>query len=188
MMTRTNVKLSDASEALLIERSQAGDHEAIGQLLERHYDLMCRVALKYTRNPAACEDAVQTACLQVLRSMHQFRADARFSTWVSRIVANSALMMHRKNKRLVFVGSDVMGDANDARLSPESTVALSEQFDGVETALRGSRDGDYELFIHRFVGGKSIACISEETGLSVGALKTRFHRARHVLRREMQHP
>jgi RNA polymerase sigma-70 factor (ECF subfamily) len=187
MSTGSRPTYRDETELQLIERSQAGDPSAVGILLERHYDLMYRVALKYTRNPAAGEDAVQTACVQVLRSIHQFRADARFSTWVSRIVVNSALMMHRKNKRLVFVGTEVNRGADDTHPTPESTVSLSEQFDGVESALRGSREGDYDLFVHRFIGGMSIARISEETGLSIGAIKTRFHRARHLLRSEMQH-
>ena len=131
------------------------------------------------------EDAVQNACLQVIRSLHQFRADARFSSWLRRIVVNSALMMHRKDKRLHFVGSEVIAPkASDPR-TPESIVSMSQQFDAVERVLRDGRGEVYDVFCNRFVHGMSLAVIGEETGLSVGAIKTRVHRARHRLRHEM---
>lgn len=173
---------TEGREAELIRASLAGDKEAIGRLLELHYPMMIRVALKYTGRRSMAEDAVQNACLQVLRKMHQFRADARFSSWVRRIVVNSALMLHRKDKRLVFVGSAATGATVTDPITPERIVSVGQQYDAVEKVLKDGWGEVYDVFYSRFVDGQSLADISEEMGISVGAIKTRVHRARHRLR------
>lgn len=173
---------TEGREAELIRASLAGDKEAIGRLLELHYPMMIRVALKYTGRRSMAEDAVQNACLQVLRKMHQFRADARFSSWVRRIVVNSALMLHRKDKRLVFVGNAATGATVTDPVTPERIVSVGQQYDAVEKVLKDGWGEVYDVFYSRFVDGQSLADISEQMGISVGAIKTRVHRARHRLR------
>ena len=164
----------EAREAELIRLSLDGDKEAVGRLLELHYPMMMRVALKYTGRRAMAEDAVQNACLQVLRSMHQFRAEARFSSWVRRIVVNSALMLHRKDKRLVFVGGAATGSQVTDTSTPERIVSVGQQYDAVEKVLKDGWGEVYDVFYSRFIDGRSLADISEEMGVTVGAIKTRY--------------
>jgi RNA polymerase sigma-70 factor (ECF subfamily) len=147
-------------------------------LLTRHYTQMYHLALKVTRDPVRAEDVTQEACVQVLRRIHQFRGEARFGSWLSRIVVNTALLRHRRERRLVPTPEIYSPAAVAPEPVPEQAVSDRELLLLTDAFLAELRDGDRELFTRRFVDGLSLQSISDETGLSLPALKSRFHRAR----------
>ncbi|MCB9537139.1 MAG: sigma-70 family RNA polymerase sigma factor [Myxococcales bacterium] len=173
-------------EAALVDRAQGGDHRALDQLLEAHYQRMYYLALKVTRNPTKAEDVTHDACTQVLRRIGQFRSEARFGSWVSRIVVNCALLRHRKEKRMVPTPEIYSPAAVANEPAPERLASDRELLDLTDRFLDRLRDGDRQLFVRRFVDGVSLKGLSKETGLSLPALKSRFHRARLQLRAEQR--
>jgi RNA polymerase sigma-70 factor (ECF subfamily) len=86
----------DASE--LVPRAQAGEHGAFTQLIEPHMGKVYHGAFRITRNREDAEDACQQALLKAYSHIDQFQGDARFSTWLTRIAINEALMVVRKRK------------------------------------------------------------------------------------------
>lgn len=124
--------------------------------------------------------------MQVLRHLGQFRAEARFSSWMARIVINSARLRYRGEKRLVPVGDGLAADRPARGPAPEQRVSDKQLLDLVDRFLKDGRDGDYQLFVRRFVDGDSIKAISADTGISVPAIKTRVHRARQRLRAQSE--
>jgi DNA-directed RNA polymerase specialized sigma24 family protein len=66
--------------------------------------------------------------------------------------------------------------------NPEDTTAGRQLLTQVDEVLQDGRDGDYSLFFKRFVDGDSVKRISDDTGVSVPAIKTRVHRARNRLK------
>ncbi len=173
---------AEMSEKELIRSAKAGQRRAMEVLLSRYYDKLYAVALKYTRSVENAQDAVQEACIQCIRHIASFREEASFRTWATRITINSALILARKGKRLVPVGS-VVEDKQDIRVrTPELDVAVAQQLRAVERQLKSGRAGDYELFVQRYVCGDAISTIGHQTGMTVAAIKTRIHRARHRLR------
>ena len=140
------------------------------------------LALKITRNTVWAEDVTQEACVQVLRRIDQFRSESRFSSWICRIVVNTALLKHRREKRLVPMEEIYSPDSVSLEPQPDEVVINRELLKKTDEFLGDLRDGDRELFVKRFVEGLSLQSISEETGLSLPALKSRFHRARLRLR------
>lgn len=177
-MTTKRALLSHEEENALVQAALAGDREAMSTLIERHYKQMYHLALKVTRDPVRAEDVTQEACMQVLRRLNQFRGESRFSSWVSRIVVNTALLRHRREKRMVPTAEIFSPRDAAAEPAPEQLVSDRQLLTLTDQKLAGLRDGDRELFVSRFVEGKSLQSISEETGLSLPALKSRFHRAR----------
>ena len=173
-------------ELVLVERAQAGDKQAMGRLLAAHYARMYHLALKMTRNPVKAEDITHDACAQVLRRIDQFRADARFGSWSGRIVVNCALLRHRKDKRLVLTDELQTPVTIAPTPAPERLASDRELLVLTDRFLRRLRDGDRHLFVWRFVDGVSLQGLSRETGLSLPALKSRFHRARLQLRAEQR--
>src|SRR5438477_10293247 len=85
--------------AELAARAAHGDTAAFETLMRRHNRMMFRTARAILRDDAEAEDALQEAYLQAYRSLGSFRADARFSTWLARIVVNESLMRLRKTAR-----------------------------------------------------------------------------------------
>ena len=178
MITPNEPILTLEEEQTLVALAQSGQVRALDRLLGAHYRQMYHVALKVTRDPVRAEDVTQEAAVQVLRRIDQFRSESRFGSWLCRIVVNTALLKHRRERRLVptaeiFSPLDAAGDPGPDQLaSDRELLRLTDDF------LAGLRDGDRDLFLRRFVHGLSLDLISQETGLSLPALKSRFHRAR----------
>lgn len=77
------------SDALLALRARDGEREAFRQLLERHYDLIYRVAYRFFGNAADAEDVAQDVCVGLAEKLSSFRAEARFTTWLYRVALNA---------------------------------------------------------------------------------------------------
>jgi RNA polymerase sigma-70 factor (ECF subfamily) len=174
----TEQDAAQIEENALVASATAGNRAAMQTLLTRHYTQMYHLALKVTRDPVRAEDVTQEACVQVLRRIHQFRGEARFGSWLSRIVVNTALLRHRRERRLVPTPEIYSPAAVAPEPVPEQAVSDRELLLLTDAFLAELRDGDRELFTRRFVDGLSLQSISDETGLSLPALKSRFHRAR----------
>ena len=182
MITRKVKALSHEQEIRLVREAQSGCKASLNHLIEAHYQQMYHLALKVTRNQVLAEDVTQEACVQVLRRIGQFRAESRFNSWLSRIVVNTALLKHRREKRMVPSEEIFSTDAVSPEPQPEHIIIHRELLEKTDHFLGQLRDGDRDLFIKRFVDGLSLQSISEETGLSLPALKSRFHRARNRLK------
>lgn len=175
-------KMGLTEERELVARAKEGDREALDELISAHYQAMYHLALKYTRDPHRAQEATQESCVQVLRHMNQFRSEARFGSWMARIVINSARLRHRRERRLVPVGDAMAFDQPCKSPAPDRTVADRQLLSLVDAFLRDGRDGDYQLFVKRYVHEDSVRRVARETGISMPAVKTRVHRARQKLR------
>ena len=89
----------DYDEQPLVDLARAGDRNAFRQLVERHSQVVFRIAWRITGDEALAEDAVQEAFVNAWRRLDRFRGDARFGTWMHRITVNAALGLVRKRTR-----------------------------------------------------------------------------------------
>lgn len=80
----------------LVEQARTGDRQAFGILIERHYDLMFRLAFRLLGRKTEAEDLAQDICVSLPAKLTGFRGDARFSTWLTRVVLNAAKDALRK--------------------------------------------------------------------------------------------
>ena len=178
MITKKIAHLTLEQERKLVKQAQSGSRRALDRLIEAHYQQMYHLALKVTRDTVWAEDVTQEACVQVLRRIDQFRSESRFSSWLCRIVVNTALLKHRREKRLIPTEDLFSANAASSDATPDQISIQRELLTKTDDFLSQLRDGDKELFVKRFIEGLSLQNISEETGLSLPALKSRFHRAR----------
>lgn len=169
-------------EARLVLQAQEGHKPSMNHLLSAHYERLYALAMKLTRDPDAAVEVTQESCLQVLRRLHQLREPSAFSSWLSRIVVNTALLRRRRSTRLVPVGDDWPREGMSTPARQERLSSSREVLDQVESYLQSQGNGEYELFTRRFVDGVSLQQICEETGLSMPAVKSRFHRVRQRLK------
>jgi len=91
-------RLSDLTDAELVERAQSGNSRAFEMLLRRHQRAMFGTSLRLLSTDSDAEDAVQEAFIASWRRLPEFRADAQFSTWLYRIVTNRSLNELRRRK------------------------------------------------------------------------------------------
>ncbi len=81
--------LKPMTDSELAKSASQGDRDAFQRLLERHYDMIHRVALRFTGSTTDAEDIAQDVCLALVRKIQAFRGDALFSTWLYRVVINA---------------------------------------------------------------------------------------------------
>ncbi|MEE2755584.1 MAG: RNA polymerase sigma factor [Myxococcota bacterium] len=169
----------------IVEAAQAGDSRALEKLIGAHYPAMCRLALRYTNDPDLAKDAVQDACIQVMRYFPQLRDTSSFKSWMSRIVINCVRLHQRRNKRFVAFGDGIERTQEVCQQQPDEVVMTREELVIVDDFLKSAQNDERAIFLQLYVGGDAVATVSEKTGISVAALKTRVHRARRRLKKYM---
>lgn len=162
------------------------------ELTDRERQYVFSVAMKYLKDPDAAEDVTQDALLLAHRHRDSFRGDSRFSTWLYRVAATTALMYLRKQRRR---GREVpmpvrVDDDRDApspiehggeESAPDARLAAAEELALIDQRLR-AMGRVRQVFWMRFADGYSEAEIAERLGLHLSTVKTRTHRARQAVR------
>src|SRR5438876_3325156 len=179
----------DANLVEALRRQEAGAAEA---LIAAYGDRAYRLAMRMTGNRSDAEEVVQDAFWTVVQKIETFRGDAAFGSWLYRITANCAytklrVRRARHHETSLDEGS-VMVDEHAPSLQDWSARvedrALQFELRTVLTAALDTLPEDYRaVLVLRDVEGLSVQEVSQITGLSVAAVKTRAHRARLVLRK-----
>ena len=178
------------SEEKLIRAGQRGDHQAVEALFRRYQRPLFQTALRVLGNTEDAEDALQDGLLSAYRNLKRFEGRSQFSTWLTRIVINAALMRRRSAKARPAVSLDEPPREDelpaaerfaDDGLTPEQVMAnteiremLSENLDQLSPLLRTA-------FVLREVQGYSTGEAAKKLGVTENTLKARLWRARHQL-------
>ena len=179
------------SEATLVSMAKLGDSDAFVELSRLHFNRLLRTIYRITGNWHDAEDALQDAMLRALSHLKDFQEKSSFSTWVTRIAINSALMVLRKRRRcceITFEGIDDSGadyvrwEVKSPAENPESRFARKEREEFLRDAILRLPQVVREVVELREVRGYSVREIAQALGISVPAVKSRLSRARLTLR------
>src|SRR5712672_175298 len=175
----------------LILSVQGGQRELFYELVRPYERRVYAAALAILRNEHDAEDAAQEAMLKAFSNIRQFRAEARFSTWLIQITVNEALMRRRRERTVRMEGLDdrreeeneyAPRDFADWREIPSEALERKEVRQRLAEAL-GTLDRKYrEVFMLRDMEHLNIQETAEARGITVASVKTRLLRARLMLR------
>jgi RNA polymerase sigma-70 factor (ECF subfamily) len=175
----------------LIARVQRGQRELFYELVRPYERRVYAAALAILRNEQDAEDAAQEAMLKGFKNIQQFRAEARFSTWLIQITVNEALMRRRRERTVPMEGIDDRRDEEseyaprdfaDWREIPSEALERKEVRQRLAQAL-STLDRKYrEVFVLRDMEQLNIQETAEALGITVASVKTRLLRARLMLR------
>jgi RNA polymerase sigma-70 factor (ECF subfamily) len=200
-MAETNIVLNNPEQAggtreqELILSVQRGQSELFYELVRPYEKRVYAAALAILRNEQDAEDVAQEAILKAFANIRQFRAEARFSTWLIQITVNEALMRRRRGRTVIMEGIDDhrpgQGDSDsdytprdfaDWREIPSEALERKEVRQRLAQAL-ATLDRKYrEVFMLRDMEHLNIQETAEALGISVASVKTRLLRARLMLR------
>lgn len=174
----------------LVDMAQAGNDQAFAELVERHYNSCLKLALSILRDKSDAEDEVQNACWKAFEHLAQFNREAKFSTWLTRIVVNQCLMRLRQAKRakLFYMDDTQVGDEvvtlelRDDNPTPEETLGKREVAEVVQFEIDRIPPLLRNVFVLRDVQQLPMEEVAEQLGISVAAAKSRLLRARLELR------
>jgi RNA polymerase sigma-70 factor (ECF subfamily) len=177
-----------AEDLALVDRVLSGERRAFELLVRRHERRVFRVALAILGNIEDAEEAMQDTFIRTYRHMGQFRKEARFSTWLTRIAVNQAVEKRKARKNYVALNeaeienSIAPGRFETWRSNPEELYGKHELHRMVEAAIQGLPEIYREAFVLRDVEELSAEEAAEALGIKVAALKSRLLRARLLMR------
>ena len=182
---------TEMGEAELVSLAKLGNSDAFVELSQLHANRLLLTIYRITRNWHDAEDALQDATLRAFSHLKDFQGKSGFSSWLTRIAINSALMMLRKKRvryEIPFEGIDDSGgthecwEAKSPAESPESRLARKEREELLEHAILRLPQALREAVELQQATGYSAREIAEALGISVPAVKSRLSRARMTLR------
>jgi len=188
-------RLNGVDELTLVRRAQEGDRSAFDALVRLYDQQVLRLALQMVRSPEEARDLYQEAFLKVYRSLPRFRLQARFSTWLYRVVMNACLdHLRRRNTRKEVQpaeGGDGEGDyfqsLPDDRptLDPERAVRSQEIARRIGEAVRCLNPRERVVFELKHYQGLRLRAIGELCRTSEQTVKNCLFRATQKLRLEL---
>jgi RNA polymerase sigma-70 factor (ECF subfamily) len=189
-----DLESGQGSDTRLLAAAKNGESMAFGQLFSRYKRRIFHLAQRITRNHEDAEDVVQDAFQLAFVHLHEFKGSARFSTWLSRIAINVALMKLRKKARKVEVSIDEHSESDDMPFrdavtdlapNPEQTCLRQERSQIVREALAELRPNARRVLELYELEGRSMKEIAQSLGISTSAVKARIFHARPKIRHEL---
>jgi len=185
-----DLNLHEQTEDQLIERGLAGDARALDVLFSRNTRALYQTALRVLGNPEDAEEALQEGLLSAYRNLPRFERRSQFSTWLTRIVINAALMRRRSKRARPAVSLDDCASEGETPLAerfadespnPEQIYAGTELGDRVSKKLAEISPLLRTAFWLREIEGLSAEEAAHVLGVSRNTLKARLWRARQEL-------
>ena len=184
-------RIADAELARLVGD---GDEAAIRLLTKRHNQTLFRTARAILREDAEAEDAVQEAYIKAIRAIKNFRSDAKLSTWLIRITVNEALAILRRTRRTAEViplaadipaGEYVYETTASSTPTPEEEAIRTQSRRIMESRIDALPDAFRAVFVLRAVEELSVEETASVLGIPEPTVRTRFFRARGLLRESL---
>lgn len=174
-----------------VRRAQAGDEQAFAELYGQHNRRVYALCFNMTQDVTEAEDLTQETFLRLWRSLHLFRGDSTFTTWLHRVTVNMVLMSFRKKKRRAAATVSL----EDLEISQEfhrSLTVRDSQLEQVPTRLAIEHAVSElprcqkRIFILRYFAGMNNGEVAAALHCSVGNSKAQGSRAREKVRRALR--
>jgi len=186
---------SAISDALLVAAARSGDSHAFVELSRRHSRRILHKIYRITKNWQDAEDVLQDSLMKALIHLNTFQGRASFSTWLTTIAINTALMLLRKQKGVVKSTIDgILDDGTpsdkwelrDRRETPEQHYERQQRSELLQEALLRLQPASRQIVEMYQTGELSTREIAQSLGVSEATVKSRMWRAKKVLRTFVQ--
>lgn len=182
------------SEMHLLKCAKRGEPEAFDALCQTLRPRLLKIAVRITRNREDAEDAVQDSMMRAFLHLNDFHGNSSFSTWLTRILMNSALMINRKNRSARQISTDELPPPGEPGLhfqisdpspNPEQTCVQRERRTILHRAIRRLRPHMRAVIEMAQFQELSLKETAKILDISVAAAKGRFFHARAALRKSV---
>ena len=182
------------TDELLISQALAGSQTAFRRLVDRYKKTVHHVALKVVRNEDTAQDITQETFMKAFAALQTYRAEYRFTTWLCRIAANTAID-HLRKRRLQELSFDRESESGDGFVEvevpdwsfhPERLLEEKRRTKSIDEAIDNLPEPYRQVIIYRHKDDKSYEEIAELLQAPVGTVKARIFRARELLKKSLR--
>jgi RNA polymerase sigma-70 factor (ECF subfamily) len=172
----------------LISECRKGNTAAFGELVSRYQDRLFNSVLRLADNAEDARDVVQEAFLHAYQSLHTFKGDALFFTWLYRIAVNTAISMKRKKRVVLRIqplaeGGNAVEPLDPSEMTrPGHAMEMAEEERRVHGALAKLSQEHRAVLVMKDMEGMKYEEMADILGVPVGTIRSRLHRARLELR------
>jgi RNA polymerase sigma-70 factor (ECF subfamily) len=164
-----------------VRRAAAGDPGAFRRLYDEHVGRIHALALRMT-DAGLAEDMTQEVFIRAWERLSSFRGEARFGTWLHRLAVNHILTARARHRRRQNRHVSAVGALERAEAPPRRSSGVAMD---LEAAVATLPEGAKQVFVLYDVEGYKHDEIAELMGISVGTSKSQLHRARMLLREQL---
>lgn len=189
------MQTKSANEAELIRRIVVGERELFHELIRPYERMVYLTVFSIVKNEAEAEDGAQEAVISAYRHLSSFRAEAKFSTWLTMIAINEGRKRLRKAKgaaedSIEELEEEKEGDYTPARLTdwreiPLEALERKELREALRKAIAELPDIYRQVFTLRDLEELNIEETAQALGVNPGIVKVRLHRARIMLQKKL---
>lgn len=172
----------------LIAQFLQGDSEAFGELVRRYQDRLFNTVLRMVGSAEDAQDVVQDAFLNAYQSLHNFKGDSLFFTWIYRIAINTAISLKRRKRTVMSIDvANEQGNTYEPLDSSESNrpafaLETAEESRIIHEALQRLSPEHRAVLIMKDMEGQKYETMAEILEVPIGTIRSRLHRARLELR------
>lgn len=178
-----------------IKQVLKGDQNAFGEIIEIYKDRVFQICYRMLGNRHEAEDMAQEAFIRAYVNISRFNIELKFSTWLYRIATNLCIDRIRKKKPDYYLDAEVPGTEGlnmysqipaNTRL-PEEDVESLELQTMIQQEISKLPEKYRAVIVLKYIEELSLNEISEILELPLGTVKTRIHRGREALRKQLRY-
>lgn len=172
-----------------------GDQNAFGEIIEIYKDKVFQICFRMIGNRHEAEDIAQEAFIRAYVNINSFNINLKFSTWLYRIATNLCIDRIRKKKPDYYLDAEIAGTEGLTMYSqidsktplPEDDIESLELQETIQREISKLPEKYRSVIILKYIEELSLNEISEILDLPLGTVKTRIHRGREALRKQLRH-
>ncbi len=181
-MYRLTLKMT-TNDQILINQIVEGDTNSFTILVDRYKDLVYTLALRMLKNREEAEEVAQDTFIKTYKSLHKFKGDSKFSTWIYRVAYNSCLDRIKKNKKHLnnveineFTAHQVVSIDNAL-----DKMEINEEKEAIKRCIDKLSEEDSFLLTLYYFDDLSLDEISKIVGITANSIKVKLFRCRKKL-------
>jgi len=180
LILRQTIAMEQKNDSWYVERVLKGDTQYFSYFVEKYKDIVFSIAMKVLRNREDAEEMAQESFIKAFKSLHTFKGEAKFSTWLYRITYNNCISEVRK-KKIKFVSADDVQISDEPEEMNLDGIPAENRAKYVKAALEKLPEDEYMLILLYYFDDKSVEEIGEITKMTESNVKVKLFRARKKL-------
>jgi RNA polymerase sigma-70 factor, ECF subfamily len=181
---------------MLVLRAQSGEHDAFNALVLKYRHRVMKLSMRYTRNRADAEDAVQNTFIKAYWGLQNFRGESAFYSWLHRIAINSAksvLSLRARDASVFLSTSRNADDTNETSMAlrdldtPEELALTDEICSAVNASIEALCEEQRTAIILRELEGLRYSQVASAMSCPIGTVRSRVFRAREGIDNQLRH-